>query len=74
MTIILQPWITPSLFDNTGNDAIIDEWTFGEKQDRGAAEATLKRHWDSWITEDDIAQIAAAGYVSSRHLQPLRTT
>jgi hypothetical protein len=46
------------LFDNTGNSAIIDEYTFGQMQDRGAAYNALKQHWDTWITEDDFAQIA----------------
>ena len=59
----LQPWITPSLFDNTNNTDIVDEWTFGQLQDRTVAEKTLKAHWDSWITEADFVAIAAAGYV-----------
>ena len=60
----LQPWITPSLFDNTGNTNIVDEWTFGQLQDRNTAQQKLKAHWDTWITEADFAAIAAAGYVS----------
>ncbi|KAJ8474805.1 hypothetical protein ONZ45_g15825 [Pleurotus djamor] len=59
--LVLEPWITPSLFDNTGNPNIIDEWTFGQFQDRTAAAAKLKQHWDTWITEADFAAIAAAG-------------
>jgi glucan 1,3-beta-glucosidase len=60
----LQPWITPSLFDNTGNNNIIDEWTFGQLQDRNTAQQRLKAHWDTWITEADFVAIAGAGYVS----------
>ena len=63
-----QPWITPSLFDNTGNSKIVDEWTFGQMQDRSVAEATLKAHWDTWITEDDFRQIAEAGYVGPHRI------
>ncbi|KAF8481707.1 exo-1-3-beta-glucanase [Russula ochroleuca] len=59
--LVIEPWITPSLFDNTGNTNIVDEWTFGQLQDRTVAEKTLKAHWDSWITEADFAAIAAAG-------------
>ncbi|KAF8481712.1 exo-beta-1,3-glucanase [Russula ochroleuca] len=59
--LVLEPWITPSLFDNTGNPAIVDEWTFGLYQDRGAAEATLTQHWNTWITVSDFQEIAAAG-------------
>ncbi|EGN93093.1 glycoside hydrolase family 5 protein [Serpula lacrymans var. lacrymans S7.3] len=59
--LVLEPWITPSLFDNTGNSAIVDEWTFGQHQNRVVAEATLQTHWNTWITESDFANIAAAG-------------
>ncbi|KAG1757219.1 glycoside hydrolase family 5 protein [Suillus lakei] len=59
--LVLEPWITPSIFENTGNDDIVDEWTFGEYQDYDTAKAVLQDHWNSWITEDDFAAIAAAG-------------
>ncbi|KAF9509204.1 glycoside hydrolase family 5 protein [Hydnum rufescens UP504] len=59
--LVLEPWITPSLFDNTGNSAIVDEWTFGQLQDRDTAYGVLKNHWDAFITEADFAAIAAAG-------------
>ncbi|EPQ60446.1 glycoside hydrolase [Gloeophyllum trabeum ATCC 11539] len=59
--LVLEPWITPSLFDQTGNDAIIDEWTFGQYQDYNTAHSALVNHWNSWITEEDFVQIAAAG-------------
>ncbi|KAF8983682.1 glycoside hydrolase superfamily [Cyathus striatus] len=28
-----MPWITPSIFDNTNDSRIVDEWTFGQYQD-----------------------------------------
>ncbi|KAI0077473.1 exo-beta-1,3-glucanase [Panus rudis PR-1116 ss-1] len=59
--LVLEPWITPSLFDGTGNPNIIDEWTFGQLQDRATATAKLTAHWNTWITESDFAAIAAAG-------------
>ena len=43
-----QPWITPSLFDNTGNPNIVDEWTFGQLQDRATAQSVLTQHWNTW--------------------------
>ena len=59
-----KPWVTPSLFDDTGNPDIVDEWTFGQLQDRETALKTLQNHWDTWITESDFAAIAAAGRVA----------
>lgn len=59
--LVLEPWITPSIFDNTGNPNIVDEWTFGQYQDQNTARNTLTNHWNTWITEGDFAAIAAAG-------------
>ncbi|OCF54308.1 glucan 1,3-beta-glucosidase [Kwoniella mangroviensis CBS 10435] len=59
--LVLEPFITPSLFEQTGNNDIVDEYTFSQYQDKSVAQSALKKHWDSWITEDDFAQIAAAG-------------
>ncbi|KAF8596854.1 putative EXG1-exo-beta-1,3-glucanase, major isoform [Ceratobasidium sp. AG-I] len=59
--LVLEPWITPSLFENTGNNAVVDEYTFGQFQDWNIAETKLKAHWDTWITRSDFAAIAAAG-------------
>ncbi|KAJ6494809.1 glycoside hydrolase family 5 protein [Mycena vitilis] len=58
---VLEPWITPSIFQNTGNDAIVDEYTFGAMQDSATALSVLQNHWETWITEDDFVAIAAAG-------------
>ncbi|KAI5120782.1 hypothetical protein M0805_002409 [Coniferiporia weirii] len=59
--LVLEPWITPSLFDNTGNDAIVDEWTFCQLQSTSTAESVLQNHWNTFYTEADFAAIAAAG-------------
>jgi len=59
--LLIEPWIKPSLFDNTGNPAIIDEWTFGQLQDPNVARSKLVDHWNTWITEADFQAIAAAG-------------
>ncbi|KAF8204071.1 glycoside hydrolase family 5 protein [Pholiota molesta] len=59
--LVLEPWITPSIFDNTGDSRIVDEYTFGQYQSHSTALATLQNHWDTWITESDFAAIAAAG-------------
>jgi glucan 1,3-beta-glucosidase len=59
--LVLEPWITPSIFDNTNDSRIIDEYTFGQYQDHDIASNTLKQHWDTWITESDFQAIANAG-------------
>ncbi|PPQ95225.1 hypothetical protein CVT26_014916 [Gymnopilus dilepis] len=57
----VQPWITPSVFESTGNTNIVDEFTLGQLLDPQTAQNILTNHWETWITEDDFAQIAAAG-------------
>ncbi|KAI0334103.1 glycoside hydrolase family 5 protein [Cubamyces sp. BRFM 1775] len=59
--LVLEPWITPSLFDNTGDDGIVDEWTFAQYQDHNTTVSTLQNHWDTFITEQDFVDIANAG-------------
>ncbi|KAJ3564549.1 hypothetical protein NP233_g8229 [Leucocoprinus birnbaumii] len=59
--LVLEPWITPSIFDNTGDSRVIDEWTFGKFVNPSTASSVLSNHWSTFITENDFAQIAAAG-------------
>ncbi|RXW25484.1 hypothetical protein EST38_g326 [Candolleomyces aberdarensis] len=59
--LVLEPWITPSVFERTGNTDIVDEYTLGELMDRADAERLLLDHWESWITEDDFIAIREAG-------------
>jgi aryl-phospho-beta-D-glucosidase BglC (GH1 family) len=61
-----QPWITPSIFINTNNDAVVDEYTFGQMQDHDTALGVLQQHWDTWMTEEDFIAIAAAGLTHVR--------
>ena len=62
--LVLEPWITPTMFDDTGNSAIVDEWTFCQLQSRATAQAALQNHWSTFYTEADFASIAAAGCVA----------
>jgi glucan 1,3-beta-glucosidase len=54
----LEPFITPSIFDAVPGS--VDEYTLCTKLGNDAA-ATLEKHYDTFITEDDIIAIAAAG-------------
>jgi len=55
--LVLEKWITPSLFEGL---AATDETSYctelGER-----ADALLKQHWNTFITEDDFAWLAKAG-------------
>ncbi|KAJ1030870.1 hypothetical protein NDA18_002099 [Ustilago nuda] len=57
--LVAEPWITPSLFDNTGDARVIDEYTFGQYASN--AYGRLAQHWSTFYTEADFAAIAGAG-------------
>ncbi|KAH9973186.1 glycoside hydrolase family 5 protein [Lactifluus volemus] len=59
--LVLEPWITPSLFDNTNDSRIVDEWTFGQYQDYAVARETLVNHWNTWITETTLRKSQVLG-------------
>lgn len=40
---------------------MVDEYTYGEHYGPVEAGRLLTQHWDTWITEDDLAQIASLG-------------
>lgn len=58
-----EPFITPSLFEATGNNDIVDEWTFCQYQDYDTARSALMNHWDTWFTEDDFAKISGKSFL-----------
>ncbi|EOR00710.1 Glucan 1,3-beta-glucosidase A [Wallemia ichthyophaga EXF-994] len=64
--LVLEAWITPSIFDNTGNPDIVDEWTFGEYQDSDQAEAVINSHLDTFYTYSDFQDIKNAGLTHVR--------
>lgn len=57
--LLAEPFIKPSLFDSTGDDRVVDEYTMGQYV--GDACSRLESHWQSWITYDDFQQIRDAG-------------
>ena len=65
---VLEPWITPSIFQNTNNNDIIDEYTFGQMQDYNTALGVLTNHWQTWITEQDFIAIHNAGLSHVRYV------
>ncbi|GAA5995847.1 hypothetical protein JCM5350_008203 [Sporobolomyces pararoseus] len=59
--LVTEPWITPSLYSATNNNSIVDEWTFCEGLGKKEALKRLTKHWQTWYTEADIAEIASYG-------------
>ena len=59
---MLEPWITPSLFENLDQSLeIVDEYTLCERMPIEAP-TILKQHWETWTNFDDFQKIASAGF------------
>ncbi|KAJ7487059.1 glycoside hydrolase family 5 protein [Mycena latifolia] len=57
---VLEPFIAPALFQ--AYPGAIDEWSLATlMRADGTLEAKMEAHYDTFITEQDIAQIAGAG-------------
>lgn len=58
---VLEPYITPSLFEPFGNDIPIDEYHFTQMLGKEQALQKLQEHWLTWYTEDDFKAMKQAG-------------
>ncbi|KAG8708506.1 hypothetical protein FRC09_001214 [Ceratobasidium sp. 395] len=65
--LVLEPFITPALYEPYMNSSTpaVDEWTLctnlaADKTSGGVAQV-LENHYNTFITEEDFAQIAGAG-------------
>lgn len=59
----LEPFITPSLFNTyKSNQGIVDEWTLTKQLGPSQAASTIEKHYAQFITEQDFADIQAAGF------------
>ncbi|KAG7192653.1 uncharacterized protein KQ657_001433 [Scheffersomyces spartinae] len=62
--LVLEPWITPSLFElalNITKSVLVDEYTLC-LQLGPEAQPLLSSHWASFITKSDIASISSMGF------------
>lgn len=70
--MVLEPWITPSLFyqflGKGENTTAFDTYTFCQVLGAEEANRQLRRHWDAWVTRDIIYELAASGAVNSLRL------
>uniref|UniRef100_A0A7S2YSP1 Glycoside hydrolase family 5 domain-containing protein n=1 Tax=Entomoneis paludosa TaxID=265537 RepID=A0A7S2YSP1_9STRA len=70
--MVLEPWITPSLFyqflSGRENSTAFDTYTFCQVLGATEANRQLRNHWDKWVTEDIIAELANSGAVNSLRL------
>jgi len=70
--MVLEPWITPSLFYQFlgGNEetAAGDMFNFCRVLGPEEGNKQLRRHWDTWVTEAIIKELAEEGLINSLRL------
>lgn len=70
--MVLEPWITPSLFyqflGGDENNTAFDTYTFCEVLGPEEGNKQFRRHWETWVTEEIIEQLADSGAVNSLRL------
>jgi glucan 1,3-beta-glucosidase len=70
--MVLEPWITPSLFyqflGKNENTTAMDMYSFCTVLGPEEGNKQLRRHWDSWVTEAIIEELAHSGAVNSLRL------
>ncbi|KAG0358254.1 glycoside hydrolase superfamily [Gamsiella multidivaricata] len=59
--LVLEPFITPSLFNPYISAGVIDEWTLCAHLGQDAAKTLLENHYASWVTEDTFVQLKNLG-------------
>eukprot|EP01121_Diplochlamys_sp_Union-15-3_P019783 TRINITY_DN7532_c0_g1_i1.p1 TRINITY_DN7532_c0_g1~~TRINITY_DN7532_c0_g1_i1.p1 ORF type:complete len:481 (-),score=66.64 TRINITY_DN7532_c0_g1_i1:4-1446(-) len=63
--LLLEPWITPSLFQQFVNkepaQTAVDEYSFWQILGTEEATSQLKVHWENWFNETDISLLASFG-------------
>lgn len=58
---VLEPYITPSLFELFGDNIPVDEYHLTQAYGKDALESVLQLHWSTWYTEKDFEDIANYG-------------
>jgi glucan 1,3-beta-glucosidase len=57
--LVLEPWITPSLFENKPA-WVVDEWTYGAYMlGRNDTMSEIRHHWDTWFQYGELQKWAA---------------
>lgn len=68
----MEPWITPSLFyqflGGSETNTAFDIYSFCEVLGPEEGNRQLRRHWDTWVTEEIIKELADSETVNSLRL------
>ncbi|KAE8383079.1 glycoside hydrolase superfamily [Aspergillus bertholletiae] len=57
----MEEWMASSEWSSMGCSGYKSEWDCVEGIGQDAANTAFKKHWQTWITEDDIARMVSYG-------------
>ena len=58
---IIERWMAEDEWKSMGCDWTYDEWNCTKLLGQEKADAAFQKHWNSWITQGDIKEIASLG-------------
>lgn len=58
---IIEPWMAYDEWNSMGCGDLNDEWQCVRELGQETADAVFDKHWNTWITQDDIANISSLG-------------
>lgn len=58
---IVERWMANDAWSEMGCGGSNDEWQCVQSLGQDAADAAFAKHWQSWITQDDITKIKSYG-------------
>jgi len=64
--LVVESWMTPSLYSNNGIPQGDGEWDFTQKLGKARAQQVLNTHWDTWIQQSDLQKLASHGITHLR--------
>eukprot|EP01012_Entosiphon_sulcatum_P062793 TRINITY_DN893_c0_g2_i1.p2 TRINITY_DN893_c0_g2~~TRINITY_DN893_c0_g2_i1.p2 ORF type:complete len:389 (+),score=88.10 TRINITY_DN893_c0_g2_i1:86-1252(+) len=64
--LVLESWITPSLFQQNGVAAGQGTWEFCQQLGKAKCQAALNAHYDAWLQEDDLRALSQGGITHLR--------
>jgi len=58
---IIEPWMAYDEWNSMGCGELNDEWQCVRELGQEKADAVFDKHWDTWTTQEDIANISSHG-------------
>jgi aryl-phospho-beta-D-glucosidase BglC (GH1 family) len=58
---IIEPWLSGTTWSNMGCSSLASEFDCMRHLTQGPGDEAFAKHWDTWITQSDIQEMASLG-------------